>query len=270
MKRWGPEMRRAFSIWLCFFKNVLAETMAYRINFFLMTGIHVGWFAVYLGTYGIIFRQVKSLAGWLPWEVVFLAGTWQLIFTIFVGLFVPNLSNISWFIKTGEMDFVLAKPISPLFYLSINRVELGGLFSCFASVPAILFALKHLPQAVLSPGRVAAYVLLLAAGVVLLYSLMLCIVSIAFWATRASSVQGLFWAIQEFGGYPAAIYTRPVRWVLTFIIPVAVIANMPAAVLIRGLSPWWVLSSLGIAAGAFLVSRFVFYQGLKRYQSASS
>ncbi len=138
-------MRRLLRIWWCFFRNVLAETMAYRLNLFLMMLINVGWFAVYLGTCGVIFSRVQDLAGWGPYEVLFLAGTWQLIFTLFTGLFVPNLSNFSWFIKTGEMDFVLCKPVSPLFYLSINRVELGGLSSMLSAFPVLLLAGRHLP-----------------------------------------------------------------------------------------------------------------------------
>lgn len=263
-------MRRLFAIWWTFLRCVLAETMVYRANFFLMMFVHVGWFAIYLGTYGIVFRQVGSLAGWTPWEVVFLAGTWQVIFALFIGFFVTNLSNISWFIRTGEMDFVLVKPISPLLYLSINRMEFGGMASILSALPALVLALRHLPQASVTAPRVAAYLALVASGVLLLYSLMLAVVSIAFWAVRAHAVQGLFWAIQEFGGYPAAIYAKPIRWLLTFIIPVAVIANMPAEVLLRGLSPQWVLAGLAISAGALLAARFIFYRGLRRYQSASS
>jgi len=263
-------MARLFRIWWCFFKNVLAETMSYRLNFFLMMTIHVGWFAVYLATYGVIFSQVKDLAGWSPYEVLFLAGTWQLIFTTFVGIFVPNLSNISWFIKTGEMDFVLCKPVGSLFYLSINRVELGGLSSMVSAIPALVIAGRHLPGFAPTAWDLAAYCLLIIAGIAILYSLMLSIVSIAFWATRASAVQGLFWAIQEFGGYPAAIYSRPLRWVLTFIIPVAIIANLPASMMLKGLDGASVALMVGIAALALLAARLVFYAGLKRYQSASS
>jgi ABC-2 type transport system permease protein len=199
-----------------------------------------------------------------------LAGTWQLIFTLFLGFFVTNLSNISWFIKTGEMDFVLCKPVSALFYLSINRVELGGLSSMLSAIPALVIAGRHMPGFHPTFTALAAYSLLVLAGIAILYSMMLAIVSIAFWATRASAVQGLFWAIQEFGGYPAAIYTPALRWVLTFIIPVAIISNLPAEMLLKGLDWGSVALMLGIAAISLVLARFVFYAGLKRYQSASS
>lgn len=264
------DLRRYAMVYWIFFRNVLVESMAYRFNFFLMVGINSGWFFIQLLTYGLIFYRVESLAGWTPWQVVLLASTWQVIFCTFIAVFVTNLSNISWFVRTGEMDFVLARPISPLFYMSFNRVELGSLASLGIGFATLVFAFTKLPGLHPGPAALAAYAGLLLCGIGTLYSLMLLIVSVSFWTTRASSVQGLFWALQEFGGYPAEIYGSMLRWFLTFIVPVAVIANVPARVLLHGVEPRSALAAAGATLVLFLAARFVFYSGLKQYKSASS
>jgi ABC-2 type transport system permease protein len=257
-------------IYWIFFRNVLVESMVYRFNFFLMVAINSGWFFIQLLTYGLIFYRVRSLAGWTPWEVVLLASTWQVIFCTFIAVFVTNLSNISWFVRTGEMDFVLARPISPLFYMSFNRIELGSLASLGIGIATLFFAAARLPGLKLDAAGLGAYAGLVLCGIATLYSLMLLIVSAAFWTTRASSVQGLFWALQEFGGYPAEIYGSMLRWFLTFLVPVAVIANVPARVLLHGFEPKAACSAAGASVVLFLVARSVFYRGLKQYRSASS
>jgi ABC-2 type transport system permease protein len=264
------EIRRHLKVYSIFFRNVLIETMAYRFNFFLMVCINSGWFFIQLLTYGLIFTRVKALAGWAPFEVVFLASTWQIIFSAFIALFVTNLTNISWFVRTGEMDFVLSKPVSPLFYMSFNRVEMGSLLSLGIGVLTLVVAATKLPGLRTDPFHLLAYGVLVMAGIVLMYALMLMIMSFSFWTTRASSVQGLFWALQEFGGYPAEIYGSTLRWVLTFIVPVAVIANVPARVVLKNFDVAKVTAMLGVSVFFFFLARFIFYQGLKRYRSASS
>ncbi len=261
---------RYLKIYWYFVRNVAVETMSYRLNFFLMFVINSGWFAIYLATYAVIFSRVKSLAGWRPYEVVFLAATWQLIFSVFTSVFVTNLTNISWSIRTGDMDFVLIRPLSPLFHHSFNRIEPGSVMSILTSFPVLLWAARHLPGFSPGPAALLAYPLLVASGIAMLFSMMLLLVSAAFWSTRASSVQGLFWSLQEFGGYPAEIYRGGLRWFLTFLVPVAVIANVPARALLKGLNPAMAGVSLAASALLFLAARSVFYLGLSRYRSASS
>lgn len=261
---------RYLRIYWFFCRNVAIETMAYRLNFVLMFVINSGWFAIFLATYAVIFSRVKNLAGWQPFQVVFLAATWQLIFSIFGSVFVTNLTNVSWSIRTGDMDLVLLRPLSPLFHHSFNRIEPGSVMSILTAFPVLIWASRHLPG--FHPGLLdlLAYPVLVASGIGMLYSLMLLVVSTAFWSTRVSSVQGLFWSLQEFGGYPAEIYRGGLRWFLTFLVPVAVIANVPARALLKGFDWRMAGVSLGASLALFLVARQVFYMGLGRYRSASS
>ncbi|NPV78712.1 MAG: hypothetical protein HPY52_00330 [Firmicutes bacterium] len=69
---------------------------------------------------------------------------------------------------------------------------------------------------------------------------------------------------------PDGIYGRVLRFFLTIILPMTVIASFPAR-LVFGKITWWEIVWSFVATGIMLaVSRVLWKYGLKRYESASS
>jgi ABC-2 type transport system permease protein len=125
---------------------------------------------------------------------------------------------------------------------------------------------------------VGLFVLLFACGVVLAYCFLLVLTSAAVWFTRNQSLFELWWLFTSLMRYPREVFEATWAWSLarffTFIIPVLVVVNVPASVMVRtgeqALSPWFVAFTL-LATGLMLLgSRAFFRRALRRYRSASS
>ncbi|MDQ6656391.1 MAG: ABC-2 family transporter protein, partial [Verrucomicrobiota bacterium] len=121
-------------------------------------------------------------------------------------------------------------------------------------------------------GAVALYAVAVVFGVAIHYSIMLALAAMSFWIVRAQGlVYGYFNFIQV-ARYPDAIFPRVFRFIFGWVIPVIIVANIPARLLIKPLSnPLWLMLHLLIAAGGALALSRVFWRfALRRYSSASS
>ena len=58
--------------------------------------------------------------------VVLLVGTSHFIQQVFTALFLTNCVEISEYIRTGKLDFMLLLPINTRFIVSFRKVDLGG------------------------------------------------------------------------------------------------------------------------------------------------
>jgi ABC-2 type transport system permease protein len=72
--------------------------------------------------------------------------------------------------------------------------------------------------------------------------------------------------------YPDVIFPRVFRFIFGWIIPVIIVANIPARLLIKPLGqPAWLMFHLVVAGTiAFLLSRIFWRFALRHYSSASS
>jgi ABC-2 type transport system permease protein len=80
----------------------------------------------------------------------------------------------------------------------------------------------------------------------------------------------VFYAFYETGRFPVTVYNRWLRFVLTYIVPVAFLTTFPAATLLGKLSFYFVVGSIAIAAILFYVSSRFWNYAIRFYSSASS
>ncbi len=281
----SPNYSRVF---LTFARNSLIRDMTFRSNFVLDCISSLSWLLMNLGFYLIVFYHVKSIGvdtGWGRNEFfVFLATTW-LINSIIQAFLMPNAQEFSELIRTGGLDFALLKPIDTQFLISFRRVEWSSLSNFVLGLIILTYALFHLasrtdPVWQWSWLGLALYFLYIACGVLLMYSLMICLAATSIWLGRNQSLYDFWFYITNFSRYPMEIYQGgwglPLWFTFTFIVPVLVVVNVPARLLAQPLVPrqnWeWGLAGFAILATlvALVGSRWVFNRALRSYSSASS
>jgi ABC-2 type transport system permease protein len=262
--------------------------MTFRSNFVLDCISSLSWLLMNLGFYLIVFYHVKSIGvdtGWGRNEFfVFLATTW-LINSIIQAFLMPNAQEFSELIRTGGLDFALLKPIDTQFLISFRRVEWSSLSNFVLGLIILAYALFQLasrtdPVWQWSWLGLALYLLYIACGVLLMYSLMICLAATSIWLGRNQSLYDFWFYITNFSRYPMEIYQGgwglPLWFTFTFIVPVLVVVNVPARLLAQPLVPrqnWeWGLAVFAILATlvALVGSRWVFNRALRSYSSASS
>lgn len=188
-------------------------------------------------------------------------------------------------IRTGGLDFALLKPIDTQFLVSLRRISWTALANFLLGVVLFVYSLWKLVTRTesplqLQPSMVVLYPFYVLCGVAILYSLMISLAATSVWMGRNQSLYDFWFYITNFSRYPMEIYGgrygEPLRWFFTFIIPVLIVVNVPARVMIRPLVPaddkTWFLCGFGLVAtlASLLASRWLFVKSLGSYRSASS
>jgi ABC-2 type transport system permease protein len=281
----GPSYAKVFGT---FARNSLVRDMTFRTNFVLQCISSLGWTAMNVGFYLIIFEYTATIGEGTGWDrekfFLFIATTW-FINSIVQAFFMPNAEEFSEMIRTGGVDFALLKPIDTQFLISFRRIDWSALSNFFAGVLIAVVSLFRLATREIDPMipsviSVVLYVIFLGCGVAIMYSLMICLSSTSIWLGRNQTLYNFWFYITNFSRYPMEIYNRgwgqPLYGFFTFVIPVLLVVNVPARLIARPIDPRtdqeWLFMGWALVAtvSSVLASRWVFRKALLSYRSASS
>ncbi|KPL12958.1 hypothetical protein AMJ85_00710 [candidate division BRC1 bacterium SM23_51] len=262
-------MFRYLRLYRAFFRNCLVREMGFRWNFLIRFSTEMTWLASSLIWYNVIYSYVENIAGWTRYQYLFLIGISFAVQQTFESLVFVNCHKLSELIRTGDLDFYLAKPVSSQFLVSARYVDFGGFANIFLGIGLAGFAWHKLGLS-LNLGHLAMFAVLFWNGVIIYYVLVFALMCLSFWIVRNDYAIGFFFQITELARQPAEIYGHLVKAFLTFFFPMVVCINFPANVMVRTLSFWHFL--YGVAIGLFLLylSNQLWRFGLRSYASASS
>lgn len=239
--------------------------VAHRVNLLLSLVLVAIDLGASVAALGLVFTQTPLLAGWRPAEALALLGAFQLVTGLLNAFIEPNLSWFAEKVTSGQLDDLLLQPLPSLLMVSLGacrplalpRVALG----------AVLMGTAVAAGGGVSPGRLAVSLVLLAAGVIIAWATRVLLATLAFWAPGfdPTVLHSAFW---QLGRYPVTIYHPAVRQLLTYVVPVAFIATVPAEALLRGGNG----AGMGVlAAVASVVAANVAWRaGVRRYTGATS
>ena len=251
-------MRRYIEIYTIMMRNSLIREMSFKANFLLWMVVEILWFCGQIVFFSIIFGNVDHIGDWTKWEVVLLIGTHQIIAQLFQAFFFVNVANIPELVRTGRLDSLLVLPID-----SIVNAALGGCVVCIA-----LSKLGVVPSLL----SVSLYLAALCFGIAVHYSIMLGLAAVSFWIVRAQGLVYGYFNFLNIARYPDVIFPRIFRVIFGWIIPVVIIANIPARLLIKSFGqPFPLMLHLIVASTiVFWLSRVFWRFALRHYSSASS
>ena len=262
--------RRYLSIYAALCKNSVVREMGFKSNFLLWIVVELLWFALQITFIAVIYSHTDRIGDWTKWEVVLLIGASQFIQQIFQAFFLTNCTQISEYIRTGKLDFMLLLPVNTRFIVSLRQVDLGGFVNALSAVAVMVYAARQLH---LTPNaaQLAGFLLLVATGVVIHYSLMFLLASVSFWTVRAQGIVWGYYSLFNIARLPDAAFQGFFKAFFTFAIPMILVANVPAKLLVNKLSsPLDMLLLLGMSVVCFLISELGWRFSLRHYTSASS
>ena len=262
--------RRYLRIYAAMWKNSVIREMSFKTNFLLWIFVELLWFAMQLSFIAVIYSHTDHIGDWTKWQVVLLMGTAHLIQQIFQAFFLTNCTELSELIRTGKLDFMLLLPVNPRFLISLRKVDLGSFVNAASALGVIGYALHRLAL-VPSAVQVVGFALAVLAGVAIHYSLMFLLSSISFWTVRAQGIVWGYYSLFNISRQPDAAYRGLFKAVFTFVIPMVLVANVPAKVLVEKIhSPFELILLLVMMLVCAVVSELGWRFSVKRYTSASS
>lgn len=243
--------------------------MEYRVNFIIGMISTVVQQSALLLTIWVVMRQVPSLRGWDLNEVLLIYGLLTLSQSL-THMFADNLWTIGWnYIRSGQFDRFLVRPIDPLFHLLADRFchdgighFLTGLILVIGSTAALHFEWTM--------WKVVYAMVSVVSGGIIFFSLNLATATTAFWITESIPITQMVFNNNEFAKYPLSIYHRAIQFMLTWLIPYGFASFYPASYLLGkevGILAWLA----PVVAGVLLVVSYRIWQfGLRHYAGTGS
>jgi ABC-2 type transport system permease protein len=172
-------------------------------------------------------------------------------------------------IRQGTLDFVLTKPRDSQLLVSIRRISIWSLLDVLMGAVVLVIALVRLGRGV-SITQGIGFLVVLAAGAVIVYSFWLMLATIAFWFVKVENILVVFQSMYQAGRWPVSIYPGALRVLLTFLVPVAFAVTVPAEAVIGRLTWTSLLTSLALAAAIATAARAFWRFGVRNYSGASA
>jgi len=264
-------MLRYFRIYCLLFRNSLIREMSFKANFLLWTVVEVLWFSGQVLFIDVLFSHVDRIGDWTRWQVVALVGIHQVVAQLFQAFFYVNLTQIPELVRTGKLDVYLTLPVDSQFAVSTKQFGMDNLVNTVLGLSITFFALFKLN---ITPtlSQILLFGVCVLLGVAVHYSVMCGLSTLCFWIIRAQGLVYGYFNLFNIGRYPDSVFHGSFKLVFSWLIPVILVANVPARVVTQiAVLPWEGVAQLTVATLILLtLCRFLWLQGLKRYSSASS
>src|SRR6201988_4672300 len=264
-------MRRYIDIYSIMLRNSLIRELSFKANFLLWMIVEVLWFCGQIVFFSIIFGNVNRIGDWSKWEVVLLVGTHQIIAQLFQAFFFVNVANIPELVRTGRLDSLLVLPIDSQFAVSSKQFGLDSVVNAALGGAVVIVSLTRLGVAP-QPLHIFLYLVAIGFGIAIHYSIMLNLAAVSFWIVRAQGLVYGYFNFLNIARYPDVIFPWLFRLIFGWVIPVVIIANIPARLLIKSLGqPFPLMLHLIIASTiVFWLTRAFWKFALGHYSIASS
>lgn len=258
-----------FRLFVTLLKVNVQQELAYRTDALVNILLNLMWLGWELLSLSIVFSNTDTLAGWGPGELIALLGVFRLVNTLMAALIWPNTEKFNTGVRDGTLDYTFLMPVNSLFLISFSRIVIWRAWDVVLATVLIVIGIS-LGGGGASPANVISFVLLVASGAAIIYSLWIVMIAFTFWFVKFDNNVTILQALMDTGRYPAMVYPLWLRLIVTFVVPIAVATTVPLQALRGDLQGWQVLMFLGVGAASLLVATRVWKAGVRRYSGASS
>ncbi len=260
-------LKKYYRIWSFLTVNSFATSLTTRFGalvFIVGKLIRFLFFGAFLI---IIIGKTNSIAGFGLNQTIIFYLTFNIIDTI-SQLFLREVYRFRPMVISGNFDLVLAKPINPLF-----RILAGGADPFDLIILIILFiftfvSIQQIPD--LHLLNIIFYIILCLNGFFISMAFHIMVAALAILTSEIDHTLMIYRDLTNLGRVPVDIYQQPLRFFITFILPIGVMTTFPAKALL-GLLSWQGIVISFISVIIFLgLSLILWRYSLTKYSSASS
>lgn len=243
--------------------------LAYRADFVVTALGDVLLAAVGLVFLSTLFSHVKALGAYTQAEVLFCWGFAETVVGLFFVLFGGLWSLNQRYIVGGELDRVLLRPVDPYLQVLLDNVS-------WEDLPIALLGAAVMAAAAPGLGPVPAWhwallPVLVLGGVAVLGGILTGVSSMGFHLHHRGTAVGLVFQLSTFTRYPIDLFAAPLRFLLTFALPLGFAGFYPASFVMD--RPEWhgyALAQPLVGAAAMALGYGAFRFGLSRYTSSGT
>ena len=252
-------------------KLELMTDLQYRLNFLFVFLSTTAWLFAEILLLQFLVARYDSIAGWNIYQLAFLVGVNQLwVGGAFYFIIWPSLASFAQMIKTGASDKLLTLPINTRFYISVHKINWTSLTICLNGILLCIYCVAKL-QLTISFEQIMLFGVFIFISTFIVYCIQFIATCITFWLINAGSFLYIVNTVDRLSRFPYEIYLKGVFFfAFTFVLPIAVISNVPARIVFGTIEVKFLVYALVVAIMLYVISSVLWKKGLRRYESASS
>jgi ABC-2 type transport system permease protein len=260
---------RYLRLWRRFFILAFVREAEYRVNFLLGVVEGLTQVALAVFTFLLVYRFTDQVAGWTQAQALVLVGVYRIADGLISFQIAPNMLAVPDAIRQGEMDFLLLRPVSSQYLVSLRKLSLPELVNTAIGFAIVVIA-GHWAGIAWSLLGIVEAGAFLACGVLILYALWFFLATWSFWLINIDNLHSVFYAAFEAARYPVTYFKGFVRALLTFAVPVAFATTFPTQALLGTADLRLLPTGVAIALIALLGTHLFWNYAVRHYSSASS
>lgn len=218
----------------------------------------------------LVFQQIPDLQGWTLDQLIFIYGFAQIPRGI-DHLFTDNIWLVAYrLVINGDFDRYMLRPMNIFFQVIAEKLQPDALGELL--IGTILVVRSLTKGIVIVDGlHVALFFVSIFAGALIYTSIKLFFASLAFWLKVSGPFLQIAYDMANFAQYPTEIYSKGVRFLITWVIPFAFVAYLPASFFMKAdTSAVVVVIECGIAFVFWWIAYALFHRGTQVYESAGN
>jgi ABC-2 type transport system permease protein len=263
------EISRLLKVYFAKSRVKVMEAFEYRSDFIMITLATYGYNAAALIFLEVLFSHINTLAGWSKAEIILLYGTAELINFLYGVFFEAASKKVQQMIFNGKIDSYLLKPTSAFFNLLTDS------FNLIEHAPALMLALGIVAygynQLNISFGwHVLLYISLVICSVIFQAILRMILSLLAFWTTDSEEYRRFFYRLEDRQYIPLDAYPRGFRELIMTAIPIGLVSYVPTKILLGTATLPLILNYFAVFIIFLVLTRWLWFRGLKVYSSISS
>ncbi|WP_246958233.1 ABC-2 family transporter protein [Brachybacterium sp. Marseille-Q7125] len=257
--------------YLVLLQSTWRSMRVYRVNLFMLIlasfaiqGTQLAFIGVLLGTFG-------AIADWTVGEVAFLYGlrlTAHGVCTINFGQHALS----AYAVRNGDWDRFLLRPAGPLMQMLTRYFNPGTIGDLVLGL-VILTTAASMVEAAWTPGKILFLIIAALGGGLVEAGLQIALSGLDFrWGPVTQIKFTIDRVLTDYGAYPMAIFGTAGTWLLTFLIPLAFMAYLPATIILDHTEdlvvPLWLAQLSPLAGPVILAAGITFFRFMSRYYSS--
>lgn len=255
-------------LYLSFLKISLKEILIYRIDCIAGIFSQLVVQAVSLIFIFIVFQSTENIAGWNFGQIMLLYGITRIPIGI-AGYCFDALYDIGpKYIRNGDFDKILLRPIHPLISIigsSREFVSIADFIIGLAITIYMLFKLS-IPITILLIVKIIFFSIV---GALIIGAINTIFSISSFWTYRSNEVIWSFYRMYTFTEYPIDIYNKFIKILITIILPFSFVAYYPTMDYL-GLNNYMIYLSPLVAIILWIVAVKLWDIALKKYRSTGT
>lgn len=256
-----------FKIWLILTNTTAQIALISRFSAFIFILAKFLRFSFFILFIFIVISKTKTIAGYNFWQVIVFYATFNLLDTM-TQFFLREVYRFRAYVLRGFFDYILVKPISPLFRSLFGGSDILDLPMLVLSFMLIVFAVTNTDS--YSLEKILLYAFLIANGFIIALGFHILVLALGVITTEVDNSIMLYRDLTTMGRLPVDVYKEPIRGIVTFVIPIGIMMTFPVKALLGLLSVVPIIISFLIGVIFLFLSFKLWRFSLKHYSSISS